>query len=122
VYKGRPADAIPWYVKALQLEPNHGLTRFFLGQAYLGMGRSSDAINEFRRAAQAMDDPPFARQVSPTRSRRPDNWTRQRRFWRNSKDSRRTITFPLTRSQWFTLVWETTLKRSTGSTVLSKND
>jgi Flp pilus assembly protein TadD len=25
------------------------------------MGRSSDAINEFRRAAQAMDDPPFAR-------------------------------------------------------------
>jgi tetratricopeptide (TPR) repeat protein len=61
LYQGRPAEAIPWYLKALQLEPSHGLTRFSLGQALLAQGHPSDAVIEFRRASEATDDAPFAR-------------------------------------------------------------
>jgi tetratricopeptide (TPR) repeat protein len=61
LYMGRPSEAVPYYLKALQLEPNHGLTRFFLGQAYLALDRQGDAVAELRRAGQAMGDPPFAR-------------------------------------------------------------
>ena len=60
LYMGRPAEAVLCQ-KALQLEPNQGLTRFFLGQAYLAEARFSDALVESRRAVQAMDDAPFAR-------------------------------------------------------------
>ena len=60
LFSGRPEQAIPIYLKALEREPNHGLSRFFLGQAYLASGRHAQAVAELRRADDAMGHAPFS--------------------------------------------------------------
>jgi tetratricopeptide (TPR) repeat protein len=60
LFSNRPELAIAQYEKALASEPNHGLSRLFLGRAYLATGRLEEAIAEFERADQAMGHVPLS--------------------------------------------------------------
>ncbi len=61
LYSGQPEQAIPHYLKALDSEPGHGLSRFFLGQAHLPSGRHAEAIAELRLADSTLGHVPFSR-------------------------------------------------------------
>ena len=60
LFSDKPNLAIAQYQKALATEPNHGISRLFLGRAYLATGRQDEAIAEFERADQAMGHVPFS--------------------------------------------------------------
>ncbi len=60
LYRGRPEEAIPVYLEALKVEPNYGLSHYFLAQAYLALDRHAEALTELERANQAMGSPPFS--------------------------------------------------------------
>jgi TolB-like protein/Tfp pilus assembly protein PilF len=57
---GHPELAIPVYLEVLGRDPNHGLSRHFLGVAYLAAGRADEAVAELRRAVMLMSEPPFS--------------------------------------------------------------
>jgi len=79
-----PGEAIPIYRKALETEPNHGLSRYFLGQAYLSTGRLAEALAELGRANDAMGQAPFVRAGLAMRSPGQDGGPRPRRSSRSS--------------------------------------
>lgn len=60
LFRNRPSEAIPIYLRALQKEPSHGLSHYALGRAYLASGRASEAVQELELANQAMGDVPFS--------------------------------------------------------------
>jgi serine/threonine-protein kinase len=60
LYRGRPEAAMRIYLEALEVDPNYGLARYFLAQAYLAMDRHSEALAELELANQAMGDAPFS--------------------------------------------------------------
>jgi serine/threonine-protein kinase len=60
LFSDKPDLAIAQYQKALGTEPNHGLSRLFLGRAYLATGRLNDAVAEFERADQMMGHVPLS--------------------------------------------------------------
>jgi serine/threonine-protein kinase len=60
LYSRRFEKAVAVYQEVLGRDPNHGLTRYFLGQAYLALGRVSDATIELKRASELMSQPPFS--------------------------------------------------------------
>jgi Flp pilus assembly protein TadD len=61
---GRPAEALPHYLRALRLDPNNVDVHRLLGGAYMRMGRSADAEREFTQAWRLGDrDPAVAAAV-----------------------------------------------------------
>lgn len=61
LFQGRSHAAETEYRRALAIDPNHGLSRFFLGEALLARGDATAAVAELKAAAGAMGSPPFAR-------------------------------------------------------------
>lgn len=59
LFQHRPAEARVLYRRALDVDPNHGLSRYFLAEALLAEGDSHAALSEVRAAATAMGSPPF---------------------------------------------------------------
>ncbi len=59
-YAGNPDLAIPEYQRALEIEPNHGLTNHFLGRAYLAKGQTAKAIEHLRRSNELLGSVPFS--------------------------------------------------------------
>ena len=45
-------QAIPWYEKALELDPNNVNARTDLGTAYFSLGRAKEAAREYRRSLE----------------------------------------------------------------------
>jgi tetratricopeptide (TPR) repeat protein len=61
LFSGQPELAISLYLRALESEPHHGLSRYFLGQAYLVTGRHAEAVAELRSADDTLGRVPFSR-------------------------------------------------------------
>src|SRR5690606_26444012 len=55
---GRPAEALPHYLRALRLDPNNSDAHRLLGGAYLRLGRPADAEREFTEAWRLGDRDP----------------------------------------------------------------
>ena len=59
-FSGNPDLAIPEYQRALEIEPNHGLSNHFLGRAYLAKGQTAKAIEQLRRSNELLGGVPFS--------------------------------------------------------------
>ena len=59
-FSGNPDLAIPEYQRALEIEPNHGLSNHFLGRAYLAKGQTAKGIEQLRRSNQLLGEVPFS--------------------------------------------------------------
>lgn len=60
VFGGAAAEAAKTLSAALEREPNHGLSHYFLGQSYLALDRLEDAVASLETANRAMGDIPFS--------------------------------------------------------------
>jgi tetratricopeptide (TPR) repeat protein len=60
LYRGDPEQALMVYRQLLEIDPNLGIAHYQLAQAYLAMGRYSEAIPELERAIQIMGPTPFS--------------------------------------------------------------
>jgi len=60
LYRGDPEQAVAVYRQTLEIDPNSGMAHYQLAQAYLAMGRYSEAITELERAIQIMGPTPFS--------------------------------------------------------------
>jgi tetratricopeptide (TPR) repeat protein len=58
VYAQNPADAIPWYEKALTLDPRNAEVLYSMGSAYKVMGEFGQAVSAFRECLRS--DPQYA--------------------------------------------------------------
>ena len=58
---GRPDAAIPWFERALRIEPRNGNAWAFLGMIHGERGDFARAAEEFGRAAEARPDKPLYR-------------------------------------------------------------
>jgi tetratricopeptide (TPR) repeat protein len=61
LFSGRPEEAALIYRRALEIDPNHGTSRYFLAQTYLATKRYAEAVTELERANQDLGDTPFSR-------------------------------------------------------------
>ena len=60
LYRGAPEQAVAVYRQTLEIDPNHGLARYQLAQAYLALGRYPEAITELERSIQITGPTPFS--------------------------------------------------------------
>jgi tetratricopeptide (TPR) repeat protein len=60
LYGGRPEEAVPIYRQVLEIDPNYGISRYYLAQAYLATNRYSEAIIELELAIQDVGGAPFS--------------------------------------------------------------
>lgn len=60
LFSGRPEEAALIYRRALEIDPNHGTSRYFLAQTYLASNRYSEAVTELERANQDLGGTPFS--------------------------------------------------------------
>ena len=58
---GRPDDAIPWFERALRVEPRNANAWSFLGMIHADRGEIEAAANAFRHASDARSDKPLYR-------------------------------------------------------------
>lgn len=60
LFSSRPAEAAAIYRRVLEIDPNHGNSRYFLAQTYLATDQYSEAVTELKRANEDIGRAPYS--------------------------------------------------------------